>query len=367
MFNQRFERFPDASAHFSQLISHFTYGDHLAEPDQGGKMPMDYLVMEDLTLNSPALLNAPISTDKVCQGVPQNMLKYGVMGEIPAGFIGTELRKKHLVHMFEECKQMATHQLLFRVDVPLPRWMFYGQSSIDMQVLLIAEITKRRAELRDVAESVLTINDLARFQLTKGQLLDSNAASMCNLLGERGIAVHKRLTIDEEHSILGDMPYLSMMKALYQAGFRDKSSLAPPQPVYPVADLQRAMWLMDMDLSLKVSKDGFSTVLELCSDEDIAEIREEEKVLLEDLEALVSEFKHRYLEMNIPLLNFLRGYWSTLMKEVLFQQKDPNFEIVKEAKQFGIQLTWEPIDDFKLPFERPCIFAPRHERKTSSH
>lgn len=89
--------------------------------------------------------------------------------------------------------------------------------------------------------------------------------------------------------------------------------------------------------------------------------------MLEDLEALVSEFKHRYLEMNIPLLNFLRGYWSTLMKEVLFQQKDPNFEIVKEAKQFGIQLTWEPIDDFKLPFERPCIFAPRHERKTSSH
>lgn len=111
MFNQRFERFPDASAHFSQLISHFTYGDHLAEPDQGGKMPMDYLVMEDLTLNSPALLNDPISTDKVCQGVPQNMLKYGVMGEIPAGFIGTELRKKHLVHMFEECKQMATHQV----------------------------------------------------------------------------------------------------------------------------------------------------------------------------------------------------------------------------------------------------------------
>ncbi|KAJ1707815.1 hypothetical protein NYO67_10013 [Aspergillus flavus] len=318
MFNQKFERFPDASAHFSQLISHFTYGDHLAEPDQGGKMPMDYLVMEDLTLNSPALLNDPISTDKVCQGVPQNMLKYGVMGEIPAGFIGTELRKKHLVHMFEECLDVSDFawamlresqfalesavesapnciytnigkgeyttgdihlalaaairnntldsvQLLFRVDVPLPRWMFYGQSSIDMQVLLIAEITKRRAELRDVAESVLTINDLARFQLTKGQLLDSNAASMCNLLGERGIAVHKRLTIDEEHSILGDMPYLSMMKALYQAGFRDKSSLAPPQPVYPVADLQRAMWLMDMDLSLKVSKDGFSTVLELCS------------------------------------------------------------------------------------------------------
>ncbi|OOO07572.1 monooxygenase FAD-binding protein [Aspergillus oryzae] len=318
MFNQRFERFPDASAHFSQLISHFTYGDHLAEPDQGGKMPMDYLVMEDLTLNSPALLNDPISTDKVCQGVPQNMLKYGVMGEIPAGFIGTELRKKHLVHMFEECLDVSDFawamlcesqfalesavesapnciytnigkgeyttgdihlalaaairnntldsvQLLFRVDVPLPRWMFYGQSSIDMQVLLIAEITKRRAELRDVAESVLTINDLARFQLTKGQLLDSNAASMCNLLGERGIAVHKRLTIDEEHSILGDMPYLSMMKALYQAGFRDKSSLAPPQPVYPVANLQRAMWLMDMDLSLKVSKDGFSTVLELCS------------------------------------------------------------------------------------------------------
>ncbi|KOC18145.1 hypothetical protein AFLA70_156g002152 [Aspergillus flavus AF70] len=584
MFNRNFDRFPDASAHYSQLISYFTYGDHLAEPDQGGKTPMDYLVLEDLMLNQPALMGNPVSTDKVCQSVPQKMLKYGVMGEISAGFIGTELRKKHLVHMFEECLdvsdfawamlrelqfalesavesapnciytdigwmsplQLATTwpeglefllgkgeyttgdihlalaaairnntldsvQLLFRVDVPLPRWMFYGQFSIDMQDLLIAEIIKRRAELRDLAESVLTTNDLARFQLTKGQLPDRSAASMCNLLVERGIAVPKRLTVDEEHSILGDTPHLSMVKALYQAGFQDKSSLAPPQPVYPATDLQRAMWFINMDLNLKVSKDGFSTVLELCSSitysflsmvrhsgpwtsltckhacqvvtgsfqalnkeqrqfwlgclasketdscscscspgkgcgpitcvlhnlsgrgllipddrfnihtcyglvllelflraqgdcfesaravlryltfqelglshtcrrshvvgwsqsslghEDIAEIHEEEKLLLEDLEILVSEFEHRYFEMNIPLFGFLQGYWSTRMKEVLFQRKDPSFEIVKEAKQIGIQLSWEPMDDFKLPFGRQCMFAPRHEKKTSSH
>ncbi|KAB8203410.1 FAD binding domain-containing protein [Aspergillus parasiticus] len=560
LFNRNFDRFPDASAHYSQLISYFTYGNHLGEPDQGGRTPMDYLVMGDSILNQPMLMNGP----------------YGVMGEIPAGFIGTELRKKHLVHMFEECLdvsdfawamlresqfalesavesapnciytnigymsplQLATAwpeglefllgkgeytigdiylalatailnntldsvQLLFRADVPLPYWICYRQFSIDMQDLLIAEITKRRAELRDLAESVLTTNDLARFQLTKGQLPDRIAASICNLLVERGIAVPKRLTVEEYYSILGETPHLSMMKALYQAGFQDKSSLAPPQPVYPVTDLQRAMWLMDMDLNLKISKDGFPTVLELCSsitysflsmlrqpgpwtsltckhacqvvtdsfqalnkeqrqfwlgclvsketdscscscspgkgcgpitcvlhslsgrgnyfmhimipdnrgdrhtcydlvlleffleaqgdcfesaravlryltfqelglshtcrrshfsgwsqsslsDEDIAEIREEEKLSLEDLEILVSEFEHRYLERNIPLFNFLRGYWSIRMKEVLFQRKDPNFEIV-EAKQIGIQLSWEPIDDFKLLFERPYL------------
>ncbi|KAE8315369.1 FAD binding domain-containing protein [Aspergillus transmontanensis] len=548
MCKPNFDRFPDASAHYSQLISYFTYGDHLAEPDQQGKTPMDYLVMEDLILHSPALMNDNVSTNKFCQGVPQKMLRYGVMGEIPAGFIGTELRKKHLVHMFENCLdvsdfvwamlresqfalesavesapnciytdigwrsplQLATTwpeglefllekgeyttgdihlalvtaipnntldsvQLLFRADVPLPRWMFYGQFSIDMQDLLIAEITKRRAELRDLAESVLTTNDLARFQLAKGQLPDRIAASI----------LPKRLTVAEDHSILGDTPHLSMMKALYQAGFQDKSSLAPPQPVYPATDLQRAMWLINMDLNLKVSKDGFPTVVELCSsitysfssmvvtgsfqalnkeqrqfwlgclasketdscscscspgkgcgpitcvlhslsgrgndfmhllipddrcdrhtcygfvlldlflkaqgdcfesaravlryltfqelglshtcrrshfsgwsqsslsDGDITEIREEEKLLLEDLEILVSEFEHRYLEMNIPLLNFLRGYWSTRMKEVLFQRKHPSFEIV-EATQIGIQLSWEPID-FKLLFERPYL------------
>ncbi|KAE8329615.1 FAD binding domain-containing protein [Aspergillus sergii] len=535
IFNRNFDRFPDASAHYSQLLSYFTYGDHLGEPDQRGRTPMDYLVIKDLMLNQPTPMNGP----------------YGVMGEIPAGFIGAEPRKKHLVHMFEECLdvsdfawamlhesqfalesavesapnciytdigymsplQLATTwpeglefllgkgeytigdihlalatailnntldsvQLLFRANVPLPWWMFYGQFSIDMQYLLIAEITKRRAELRDLAESVLTTNDLARFQLTKGQLPDRIAASMCNILVERGIAVPKRLTVEEDYSILGETPHLSMMKALYQAGFQDKISLAPPEPVYPVTDLQRAMWLMDMDLNLKVSKDGFPTVLELCSsitysfltlnkeqrqfwlgclasketdscscscspgkgcgpitcvlhslsgrgnyfmhlmipdnrgdrhtcydlvllelflkaqgdcfesaravlryltfqelglshtcrrshfsgwsqsslsDGDITEIREEEKLLLEDLEILVSEFEHRYLEMNIPLLNFLRGYWSTRMKEVLFQRKDPSFEIVNEAMQIGIQLSWEPTDDFKLLFERPYL------------
>ncbi|KAE8341579.1 hypothetical protein BDV24DRAFT_163416 [Aspergillus arachidicola] len=550
IFKQNFDRFPDANAHYSQLISHFAYGDHLAEPDQQGKTPMDYLVTRVLMLNPPALMDDPISTDKVCQGYtcldvsdfawamlresqfalesavesapdciytdigyisplqlattwPEGLEFLLGKGEYTIGDIHLALGTAISNNMLDSV------QLLFRADVPLPWWMFCGQFSIDMQDLLIVEITQRRAELRYLAESVLITNDLARFQLTKGQLPDRIAASMCNLLKERGIAVPKRLTVNEDHSILGETPHLSMMKAIYQAGFQDKSSLAPPQPVYPAADLQRAIWLINMDLNRKVSKDGFPTILELCSsitysfssmvrqpgprtsltcrhacqvvtssfqslnkeqrqfwlgclasketdscscscspgkgcgpitcvlpslsgrrkdfmhllipddicdrhtcyglvllelfltaqgdcfesaravlryltfqelglshtcrrshffewsqsrlsDEDITEIREEEKLLLEDLEILVSEFEHRYVEMNIPLLNFLRGYWSTRMKEVLFQRKDPSFEIVKEAKQIGIQLSWEPIDDFKLLFERPCIFAPRH-------
>ncbi|PIG86531.1 hypothetical protein AARAC_002067 [Aspergillus arachidicola] len=312
IFKQNFDRFPDANAHYSQLISHFAYGDHLAEPDQQGKTPMDYLVTRVLMLNPPALMDDPISTDKVCQGYtcldvsdfawamlresqfalesavesapdciytdigyisplqlattwPEGLEFLLGKGEYTIGDIHLALGTAISNNMLDSV------QLLFRADVPLPWWMFCGQFSIDMQDLLIVEITQRRAELRYLAESVLITNDLARFQLTKGQLPDRIAASMY-----------------------------------------------------------------------------------------ITEIREEEKLLLEDLEILVSEFEHRYVEMNIPLLNFLRGYWSTRMKEVLFQRKDPSFEIVKEAKQIGIQLSWEPIDDFKLLFERPCIFAPRH-------
>ena len=89
-----------------------------------------------------------------------------------------------------------------------------------------------------------------------------------------------------------------------------------------------------------------------------AEIRKEEKLLLEDLEVLVSELEHRYLEINIPLLQFLQGHWSNRMKEVSFKRKGPNLEIVEKSNHIGIRLSREPIDDLKFLFGRPCIYAP---------
>ncbi|KAE8373037.1 hypothetical protein BDV26DRAFT_297293 [Aspergillus bertholletiae] len=401
-------------------------------------------------------------------------------------------------------------QLLLSVDVPFLLLVLNMHHTIEMQELLITEFTKRRAELRDLAESVLTSKDLASLELTKGQLPDRMAARLCTLLKDRGIAVPDRLSASEHFPILRQITRLSMMKALYQVGFQDKTSIAPPYRIHPEAALRRAMWLIDMDLNLKVSEGGFPTVLELCSrftdcftlmewrlsfsapvtckhahqivansfealnnqqqqfwldclasnetdscscscsprqgcgaitcmlhslfgrgndtrdqlamddeytthachfsflfkllikplsgcvesvrtvlryltfqelglrhtcrkshfsewsepwlsDEEIAEIHEEERLLLEDLEVLVAEFEHRYLELNLPLLDFLQGNWGTRMKEVLFKRRDPNLEIVKEAKQIGIALNWEPIDHVQLLFEQPCKYAPPQE------
>ncbi|RDW94237.1 uncharacterized protein DSM5745_01559 [Aspergillus mulundensis] len=51
--------------------------------------------------------------------------------------------------------------------------------------------------------------------------------------------------------------------------------------------------------------------------EDIAEVQEEDRLLIARLEELVSEFESKYLELELPLAEFLRGYWTSRMEEEL--------------------------------------------------
>lgn len=56
--------------------------------------------------------------------------------------------------------------------------------------------------------------------------------------------------------------------------------------------------------------------------DDIAEVHEEERFLIDQLEQLVSEFVVKYTELCLSLPEFLRGYWAERMKEVLTEAFD---------------------------------------------
>lgn len=56
--------------------------------------------------------------------------------------------------------------------------------------------------------------------------------------------------------------------------------------------------------------------------DDIAEVQEEERFLIDQLEQLVSEFELKYKELYVSLPVFLRGYWAERMEEVLTEVFD---------------------------------------------
>lgn len=56
--------------------------------------------------------------------------------------------------------------------------------------------------------------------------------------------------------------------------------------------------------------------------DDISEVQEEERFLIDQLEQLVSEFELKYKELCVSLPEFLRGYWAERMEEVLTEVFD---------------------------------------------
>lgn len=93
-------------------------------------------------------------------------------------------------------------------------------------------------------------------------------------------------------------------------------------------------------------------------DDDATEKLEEEKLLLDQLDILVSEFQQKYAELHIPLHDFIYGYWADRMKEFLFRRESADGQIIQEARKVGVWLDWEPVDRVELVLERPCRHAP---------
>ena len=78
--------------------------------------------------------------------------------------------------------------------------------------------------------------------------------------------------------------------------------------------------------------------LQLRDEEDITEIREEDRFNLQQLEKLVQEFETKFSQSTESLLEFLIGYWSGRMKEILEAVGSVDEADLKEIEEIGVVL-----------------------------
>lgn len=414
--------------------------------------------------------------------------------------------------LFEAIKENrpSSVQLLLNSKIPFPLWALHSSLELDAQIcdILTTELVKRRTSLRNLAETILPIEELTRLGVSREQLPDGNWNSICTALKARGVVVPNEIYTEESSwdntsSVFGQTSCLRLMKCLHLAGFRSMCRLAPPTPNHLEGVLDRAIWLIEMGLDLKFSEAGLPAVLELwpaivqgfasvakyglipgspptcnrvcqkvskslgnlnvrqqqflreslasnelddcscaCSPDDgcrsitialkevfrlgnlysasveifgshtcfrdhimeylfrdqsesfgfvlavlrfltfnelklthtchrshnqqwgapvsgdeAAETHEEERLLLQELDILVSEFQQKYLELRIPLPDFIHGYWAERMKKILSRRERADAQIVQEARQVGVWLDWEPVDRVELVIGKPCRHA----------
>ena len=72
--------------------------------------------------------------------------------------------------------------------------------------------------------------------------------------------------------------------------------------------------------------------------EDIKEIREEERLMIAQLDDLVVEFVAKYTELGVSLLEFFEGYWEDRMEEVLDESGPVDEEEVRRLTELGVVL-----------------------------
>lgn len=70
------------------------------------------------------------------------------------------------------------------------------------------------------------------------------------------------------------------------------------------------------------------------------EIQEEESADLNQLETLMLEFRHAFTDLGAPLPEFLQGYWTTRMDEVMSGNEAISEEEASRIWELGV--TWEP-------------------------
>ncbi|KAJ5434000.1 hypothetical protein N7491_004595 [Penicillium cf. griseofulvum] len=73
-------------------------------------------------------------------------------------------------------------------------------------------------------------------------------------------------------------------------------------------------------------------------EEEVEEIRDEEKSRILELEKLLAELEIKFDDLGQPLMEFLEGYWHTRMIEVLSQRDPYDEEHVIESRQIGVTL-----------------------------
>ena len=69
---------------------------------------------------------------------------------------------------------------------------------------------------------------------------------------------------------------------------------------------------------------------------DREEIRDEERFLIDKLDALVAEFQEKYLELGVSVTEFLKGYWKARMEEVEREEEPLDDEDIAKIRDMGV-------------------------------
>lgn len=69
---------------------------------------------------------------------------------------------------------------------------------------------------------------------------------------------------------------------------------------------------------------------------EVAEIRDEERLSISRLETLVAEFEEKYIELGVPVSEFLKGYWRARMDEVPEEEEPLDEEEIARIRNVGV-------------------------------
>ena len=83
---------------------------------------------------------------------------------------------------------------------------------------------------------------------------------------------------------------------------------------------------------------GFGLVEDYLSNEEIEEIHDEDRLLLDRFEKLMFELEERYMELSQPLPEFLDGYWHSRMKDVQFELNSWSDEEAQRLAAMGVKV-----------------------------
>ncbi|KAF3385468.1 hypothetical protein F1880_002702 [Penicillium rolfsii] len=87
-----------------------------------------------------------------------------------------------------------------------------------------------------------------------------------------------------------------------------------------------------------------------CRDEDeLAEIRQENSLIIDTFERLVSGFEAKFDELGLPLIEFLEGYWYISMVDHLLERDPYNEEHDQGARSVGVILQAEESELDRVP------------------
>lgn len=82
--------------------------------------------------------------------------------------------------------------------------------------------------------------------------------------------------------------------------------------------------------------DVWDTMPTLNDSVDCEEIRDEERLLISKLDALVEEFQEKHTELGVSVSDFLKGYWKTRMEEIEREEEPLDDEDIAKIRDVGV-------------------------------